>query len=676
MTAPVDPMAAGFALRATGLLRDFNQAGLLDAGDVHVASRLSALAGETDETVSLALALAVAAVRGGSVCVDLTDPPVIDTTEVTSGATASGAGVAPEAVPPWPEPGPWIAAVRRSPLTADLGAGPDLFGTWSDDLTEGSRPLRYDRGLLYLDRYWRDECDVAADLAARERSAGPSVDAARLDRAVVRYFRGPDGDPRTDDHDDRAAELEAWGITRRAARTAATRWTTVLGGGPGTGKTTTVARLLAVLTEISDPGAPGSRKPGSATGVAPGPLRIALAAPTGKAAARLQEAVTAEIGASVRPVAPEIADRLGALQASTLHRLLGAVGGRGLTFRHDRTHRLPHDVVVVDEASMISLTLMARLLAAMRPDARLVLVGDPAQLASVEAGAVLADIVDGLDGLDGAGSAPVSGEEVDGVPSGGTVPGRAAGAGIVRLEHNWRFGGDIALLATAVRRGDIDGATEILDASGSAVEFLPDGGTAGARADVVAAGRDLRAAAIAGDAAAALRHLDAHRLLCAHRAGPTGVDHWRRQVEAWLAADRGEPESGPWYPGRPVLITANDYPLGLFNGDTGVVVLDADGEPRVVFARGTGTVSFRPTRLDRFETVHAMTVHRSQGSQFGTVTLVLPEVGSPLLTRELLYTAITRARNKVRILGDREAFAAAVARPAARASGLRGRLGG
>ena len=198
------------------------------------------------------------------------------------------------------------------------------------------------------------------------------------------------------------------------------------------------------------------------------------------------------------------------------------------------------------------------------------------------------------------------------------------------------------------------------------------------RSDVVEAAAALRDAASDGDARAALAALDRHRVLCAHRTGPYGVEEWSRRIERWLAASRSVVHQAEWYLGRPVLVTANDYLLGLYNGDTGVVVVA--GEPggpvdlRVAFRRHGSVATFAPGRLSGLQTVHAMTVHRSQGSQFDHVSLVLPEPDSPLLTREMLYTALTRAREHVRLLGTEEAFRAAVDRRAARASGLRERL--
>ena len=234
----------------------------------------------------------------------------------------------------------------------------------------------------------------------------------------------------------------------------------------------------------------------------------------------------------------------------------------------------------------------------------------------------------------------------------------------------WRFGGAIADLAAAVRAGDDDGVLAVLTGGDPGVGF----GADGLREDVVGSAVAIRAAAEAGDAAEALHRMEQHRLVCGHRAGPDGVAGWTRLITGWLAEDAGLVAEGEWYVGRPLLVTANDYTVGLFNGDTGVVVRAEDGAMRAVFRRGDALVSFAPSRLADLLTVHAMTVHRSQGSQFERVSVSLPAVDSPLLTRELFYTGLTRARRFVRVIGSEEQVRAAVIRPAARATGLRDRL--
>lgn len=688
------------AQRGTGLLRVFNEAGVLSAADVHVAVRLGRMGREDDEDVLFAAALAVRAVRSGSVCLELARMREIGIDADESRDTATGID---PATLPWPDTDRVLAALRRSPLICGGQAGP-------------LRPLRIVEAdaeggaLLYLDRYYQQEQTLRRVLT--ERSADhPSVDTELVRAELDRLFADPLGAG-----PDRQ---------RLAAALAATHWTTVVAGGPGTGKTHTIARILALLT--------AHRR---ATPKLPA-LRIALAAPTGKAAARLQEAVreqAAELGL------PE-------LTAATLHRLLGWQRGRTTRFRHHEHNRLPYDVVVVDETSMVSLTMMSHLFSALRPDTRLVLVGDPDQLASVDAGAVLADLVAGpiggapnpalrellqpdstlgaqaATGTDAveqavAGSpatehrtaAPSATEHqtpgVSGLPA--TESRIAAGSasedesslwtgasanlsgaqseteslsaleqrrlrgGIVRLTRGRRFGGRIADLAVAVRAGDADAALAILRAGGDDVSLCAPDDTAAVRADVTTAALAVTGAANAGDAVGALTALESHRLLCAHRQGPFGVERWDRMAADWAAAGGAGPE-GPhsvWYPGQPLLVTANDHEARIYNGDTGVIVRRPDGSLRAALQRGSEPYLVHPTQFPAVVTVFAMTIHRSQGSQYDTVSVVLPEPESTLLTRELLYTAITRARVHVRIIGTEESIRAAIGRRVLRASGL------
>jgi exodeoxyribonuclease V alpha subunit len=250
--------------------------------------------------------------------------------------------------------------------------------------------------------------------------------------------------------------------------------------------------------------------------------------------------------------------------------------------------------------------------------------------------------------------------------------------GVVRLTTSHRFGTVIGALAAAVKAGNDDEVVRLLRGGGPEVEFVQTdpaeaaGVLTGLRDDVVSAGRALVEAARLGDAATALGQLDRHRLLCAHRRGPYGVARWAAEVERWLAA-AGLTADQEWYAGRPLLVTANDYELQLFNGDTGVVVEQPHQGLVAAFTRADQPVLLSPHRLSSVQTVHAMTVHRAQGSQFQRVTLVLPTGDSPLLSRELFYTAITRAEAHVRVVGTEEAVRRAVTRPIVRASGL-GRL--
>ncbi len=580
MSAVADPFEARRAVGATGLLRAFNEIGVLSAADVHVAARLAELVGEESESVRLAVALAVRGPRLGHVFVDLAT--IRDTASVESDEPVDLSEL------PWPGVEGWLGALAGSELVAlgELDAAPGNAGPGDaghagpgDAGLGDARPLRLLGTRLYLDRYWREERAVAADLN----------------------------------------DLTAGGRLQ------------VIAGGPGTGKTTEVARMVAELLE-------GDGRP---------PL-IALAAPTGKAAARLQEAVHEE--AAALAVGEEVRDRMLALRSSTLHRLLGWRPRSHSRFAHDRGNRLPHDVVIVDETSMVSLSLMARLVESVRTDARLVLVGDPGQLASIEAGVVLADIV-------------------------------AVGRGVVVLERVYRYGGGIARLAGAIRDGDADAAVAALGAAPGEITWIQtdvhesETGLELVRDRTVGAGLEVASAARGGAALEALGALGRFRLLCAHRRGPYGVSDWTSRIQGWLAGDIEDIEQRDFV-GRPLLVTENDYELGLYNGDTGVIVEGAGERPAAAFERGGEVLRFSPLRLGAVDTAYAMTIHKSQGSQFDTAAVLLPAVGSRILTRELLYTAVTRARRELILVGTEDAVRQAVARPVARASGLRERLRG
>jgi exodeoxyribonuclease V alpha subunit len=337
---------------------------------------------------------------------------------------------------------------------------------------------------------------------------------------------------------------------------------------------------------------------------------------------------------------------------------------------------------------MVSLSLMARLVEAVRAGARLILVGDPGQLTSIEAGVVLGDIV-GPAGEALRMSAPARAalSTVVGAPVDAAEPpaGAAIADGIVVLEQVRRHQGGIADLAAAIRGGDPDEVFDVLGAEHPGVEWVPIDATAPSaapdfarvRADVIDASRSVIAAARDGNEAAALAGLRSFRMLCAHRRGDHGVSTWTSRIETWLgdAIPDFNPD-GPWYAGRPLIVTANDYDLRLFNGDAGVVIRDrATGELTAAFDRRPGN-PVRPSRLEAVDTAFAMTVHKSQGSEFDTAVVLLPPPTSPILTRELLYTAATRARERLVVVGTEMSVRRAVLNPAARASGLRRRLWG
>lgn len=626
--------AVGFG----GVLGDLNAAGLLDAADLHLMSRLQRLGGEPGTPAAdLGVALVARSVRYGSTC--LSTAQIVDFL-----ARASDAGVEP-----LPAADEIVAAITDSALARGGDRGPlrPLVVMGSDD-----------GALVYFRKYFGQEQAIREILAERAVEH-PVVDTTRLGAAIERVF-GPVA-PVPDQQG--STEYEGPDRQRIAAWVAARRWITVLAGGPGTGKTYTVSRILAVLDDLAD-----------------GDARIGVCAPTGRAAAQVQAAIAADAHA------PR------GIRAVTVHSMLG--WRPGSVPRHGRSNKLPFDVVVVDETSMLPMTAMSALLAAVRANTRVILVGDPHQLASVEAGAVLADLVERAAREDAATDAGGTGAgriDAGGIGAGGIdtddpglrglpEPERSrAAAGVVTLTHGYRFGGAIARLAAAINDADADAVLSLLadDALSEVTLITPDEADK-VRPIITRWATDLRRAALTGDETAALDSLDAHRVLCAHREGAWGVQGWSQRIGRWLAETpdlRHVPlEGAVRYAGQPLLVTANDRQTGTFNGDCGVVVADAGDELRVVLRRGPEVQRLFPTQLADVVPVYAMTIHRSQGSQFDSVTVVLPPEGSELLTRELFYTAVTRARTAVRIVGTEAVIRAAVARPVTRASGLRSRI--
>ncbi|MGP3788801.1 exodeoxyribonuclease V subunit alpha [Pseudomonas sp. B392_1p] len=544
----------------------------------------------------------------------------------------------------------------------------------ANDPAQAARPLLLAGGRLYLRRYWNYEQSVARIL--RQRLAQPLTVPADLPARLDALF------PRDD-----AARLD-W--QKLACALAARGSFSLITGGPGTGKTTTVVRLLALL-----------QAPAVAAGQA---LRIRLAAPTGKAAARLTESIGAQVAGLT--VSSDVREAI-PTEVVTLHRLLGS---RPDTrhFRHHAGHPLALDVLVVDEASMIDLEMMARLLEALPAHARLILLGDKDQLASVEAGAVLGDLCRDAEAgfYDPATRAWL--EQLGGQPLDepgllrGSAGTRPLAQQTVMLRHSRRFGADsgIGRLARLVNQQQAGEARALLSAPSNDVfnlrlrgeqdrhlaRLLSDGrDTAPGYRHylmVLQGGRPLDMTPLEAPdwqdwAKNVLAAFDGFRLLCALRKGDWGVAGLNERVETELQRQGLIDASHEWYEGRPVLITRNDYGLGLMNGDIGIaLLLPGDNGPllRVAFPRndGSGQVRFvLPSRLTAVETVFAMTVHKSQGSEFTHTALVLPDTLNPVLTKELLYTAITRARDYFTLVEPRGGvFEAAVQRKVKRLSGL------
>ncbi len=552
---------------ATGILRDFAAAGMIALADFHLARRLAAYCGETDEVVLLALALASRELRLGSVCLDLEAAHTL----VVPGSVDDGS-VTDATDLPWPEPAAWLAAVAASPAV-----GRD-------------RPFTLDGTLVYLARYHAEERTLANRLHAR--AALPA-----LPTPPIATVPGLNPDPSQD-----------------AAVRAATSRTSVILGGPGSGKTTVVGRILDTLA----------------------PLSVALAAPTGKAATRLESSVRSRLQHPERV----------RITAGTLHSLLGVVPGRDA--RAFGAHNpLPHDLIVVDEASMVSASMMSWLLEAVADDTRLVLIGDPDQLAAVEAGAVLADIA--------------------------AAPDLVGRDRVARLAGSHRNAGDVARLADAIRSGDADAALVLLEGSKECtlepytgredLAALPQ------LAELVLEGaREAQRAALGGDGPAAVQALERHRLLTAHRDGAYGTGHWQASVRRYLAAQLpGYAADASPYPGQPLIALRNSDVVS--NGEVAVLV-ERDGRLWAALDRGDDVAYLDPLQLDAAQELHAMTIHKSQGSEFDAVSVILPPIGSPLLTRELLYTAVTRARGHAHLYGSPEALRRAVETRARRASGL------
>ncbi len=593
------------------IIEPFLANGLITRSEAQLVATVARLQPQATAGSLLALAITARAVRLGHACVDLGEVTEIHQM-LLSDSVETGSTIESELS--WPDPAEWSEILVDSPIVAT----PDTF------LDEPLRPLVLDQGRLYLQRYYCHETNVAEELLLRSRVKRPDISPGEI---LDELFA-----PGVDHHNPQ----------RRAAELALGGGLTIITGGPGTGKTWTIAKILIGATKLA-------ARNNSA-------VAIAMAAPTGKAAARINESVIASLHEMPSPPV-----------ATTIHALLGwAPGG---AFRHDHASPLPHDLVIIDETSMISLSLMASLLDAIKPDASVVLVGDPDQLTSVEVGTVLSDIV---------------------TPAGES----SLSSRIVKLTQPHRFGPEsaIASLASAVRSGDIESATELLgehsptsrpsDGDQPSLEWIRPEETA--RIDrivgeVIESSISMAQAALRGDALGALSAAAHTKVLAATRMNQFGVYHWSDMIESTVVSRvPGVDNSRRWFVGRPVMVTANDRMNRVANGDTGVVIDRGDG-PAVAFPGGgpesSDDVRFLPTsRLAEVESWWAMTIHKSQGSEFRHVVVSLPPPGSPILTRELLYTAITRARERVTIIADEQVLREAIGRKVSRASGLSARL--
>lgn len=617
------------------LLDALYRAGALRTLDIALAQTLQRQAPATDEATLAGAALASLAVASGH-----------------AGFDPARAGVLVEAregpPPALPAPREWTRALAASPWVAQPHA---------DEPAAADRPMVLEAGLLYLRRYREYERRLAAGLRRIAAQPMPALDAAALMPLFARLF------PAAGSGADRQALAAALALRRALL---------LVTGGPGTGKTTTIARLL--LLRIAQAQAAGARVP-----------RVALAAPTGRAAERMAESLRAAVAQAVAEgIDPAVAAALPA-GASTLHRLLGVIPGLP-RFRHDADNPLPYDLVVVDEASMVDLPLMCKLVEAVADGAQLILLGDADQLPSVEAGDVLAAILQAT----GAGDAPDAEDARALQPLLGTaVPAAVDEAGglaghRVHLLRGYRQAEGFALapLADAVRGGDADTALALLRSGTLAgVQFHEDMDD-----PLPAQGGDAllahwRALALAADPAQALRDAGRLRLLTAVRAGPQGARTLNARIEQLLAESgsgaRRLGGASPWFQGRLLLVTENSYRHGLFNGDVGICLRDAQGT-LVAWFPGEGDTpvrGFHPAALPAHESAFAMTVHKAQGSEFDEVWLQLPAREARVLSRELVYTGLTRARRRLHLAGSEAVLRTALGRHAQRISGLAWRLG-
>jgi exodeoxyribonuclease V alpha subunit len=530
---------------------------------------------------------------------------------------------------PWPEHTfklPSLTDWRRQLQASPLVGGAESFAPM---ILEGER--------LYLARYQAYEKQLAEQLLSRAADL-PSVDEAQLSESLTRLFSFNTQQP-------------DW--QRLAAAQAVRRKLAVISGGPGTGKTTTVVRLLAALLEQS-------------AGAA---LAIGLAAPTGKAAARMAEAIrnakaSLPVSEAIKAALPE--------EARTLHRLLGSRGDSPQV-RHNAANPLALDVLVVDEASMVDLALMAKLVDALPSNARLILLGDKDQLCAVEAGAVFAELCEGR-GFDAQAAADLQRITGQQVPL--AQPTSRLGDAVVLLTHSHRFAGDsgIGELARRINGGEVAATLNLLKEKRSDLAWNAEPTPADLLERLDRGYAPFLAAAKSADPTAAFAAFNDFRALTAQREGVWGVAGINEALEARIKRRERLPSRERWYVGRPIMVRQNDYALGLFNGDIGIC-LDSEFGLRVFFEGEDGYRPFAPARLPSHDCAFAMTVHKSQGSEFSEVLLALPDQPSPLLTRSLFYTGITRAKHKVEIWGLPARLSEAVATRAERAAGLAQRLG-
>jgi exodeoxyribonuclease V alpha subunit len=603
---------------------------LLTFIDVHFAGFMTEMAHDSDPDLALAAALASNATILKHVCLDLES---LSEKILLKGSGSSRVIRCPSVLT-------WRRKLTASPVVGDPG---------------DERPLILDhKNRLYLYRYWEYERLLAKQILEKVNAPEFKVEPDRLLDCLDRFFPGS-----------KAMDLRSY---RSAMITSCFKRFCVITGGPGTGKTSTAAKVLAALLE----------QPGNET------LRIALAAPTGKSAIRLGESIrmiktNLDCPSWVKDAIPS--------EPQTIHRLLRPLSKTSHSFYHDAQRPLPLDVVVVDEASMVDLAVMSKLAQAVPRNARLILIGDQDQLASVEPGSVFGDICRACSAvgyskawqtrLDSFMQKLFTADDFE------PAPISSLGDCIVNLDRNFRFeeNSDIQVLCQMIRRGDGQELVQIFNNPGQPniqfQEIDPD-------KDWL---ENLEKKILAGygeylqtsDPQSALKKFNRFKILCAIKKGPFGTEDVNQRAERILYKAGLIRPHIPWYRGRPILITKNDYSLGLFNGDIGIIWNETESAGQrllACFYTQSGQIRhFLPDRLPEHETAYALTVHKSQGSEFESVIFLLPDHESPVITRELLYTGISRARNQVAVWGVKKLMDVALSRTIRRDSGLRDMLG-
>ncbi len=600
--------------------------GIISYLDIHFARFMTELVGWDDPDLLLAAALVSSYTGQGNVCLDLT--------------SVAGKSLLKEEYEQknvfCPELTEWRKKLEKCAVAGTPGEYKPLI------LDNQSR--------LYLYRYWEYQEEITRFIVGRVNDENQYMNIPVLKQGLERLFPP-----------NKTREVDWQNI---AVFTALLKKFCVISGGPGTGKTATAAKIIALILEQAH-----TEK-----------VRIALAAPTGKAASRLQEAIKVakeklDCSDSIKKAIP--------CEASTIHRMLGSIQGSPY-FRYNAQSKLPADIVIIDESSMVDLALMSKLVQAIPDKARLILLGDKGQLASVEAGATFGDICDSQNAHGFSKHfckevKKVTGYDIE------TKPDNELARGIcdciIQLQKSYRFGSEsgIGAVSRAVNEGNAElSATILKDDKFSDIRWqdLP---------RPYELERCIKDAVINGfqeylktdDPWQAFDLFERFRILCALREGPWGVSALNLLVERILKEAKLIEPDKLWYSGRPLLITRNDYHLRLFNGDVGIVLADSKNDLLAYFPAADGTLrKLHPLRLPEHETVYAMTVHKSQGSEFDRVLMLLPDRDYPIMTRELIYTGITRARKEVEIWGVESVFCNAVLRRIERTSGLRDALWG